>query len=643
MPDQSQPTDDRNPDEARSVLSTTLVFLSAVVVVGFLYFTRDVVVPITLAILLSFLLSPAVRALRRWHMGRVTAVALTVFVAFFIISGFAAVVVNEISSLARDLPENRYNIEAKVRTLPELVPNGTVFRRVTEMLRDLRKELTKPETNVPGPAERLSPTHNPITEPTKPVPVEIRQPDPEPLQLIQSIVGPLLQPLATSGLVILFVIMILIDWEDLRDRLLRLGGRHDLHRTTEAMNEAAQRVRQYLTRLFIVNMTCSVPIGVGLTVIGIPHAALWAIFVVLLRFVPYLGIVIAACFPLALAIAVDPGWTLLLWTISLFVVVELIVANFVEPWVYGSGAGLSPVALIVAAVCWTWLWGPVGLLVSTPLTACLVVLGRHVRHLEFLDVLLGNEPVLTPEETFYQRLLADDSDDATEQAEEFAKERSFAEFFDEVAIPALVRMQADRDRGAISAKRCAKVRQCIKAMLENLFDDTIEEAGQIAEYPARPEGESVPAIYCIAGHNNIDAAAALVLAYLLRLEGRVRSHQVRFADVPLSDVAYPRAFEEAGLVFVSLISTSAPARVRYLVRRIRRRAPDVKVVVGLCGLSPEGLAAAKAALGGSVDIVTSVRVALAEVPALVSRLDNDPDSLGGARPSRCEQGVAAGC
>jgi hypothetical protein len=185
-------------------------------------------------------------------------------------------------------------------------------------------------------------------------------------------------------------------------------------------------------------------------------------------------------------------------------------------------------------------------LLSTPLTACLVVLGRHLRHLEFLDVLLGNEPVLTPEETFYQRLLADDSDDATEQAEEFARERSFAEFFDEIAIPALVRMQADRDRGAISAERCVKVRQCIKAMLENLFDGTIEEAAPIAEYPARPEVGPMPAIYCIAGRNNIDAAAALVLAYLPRLEGRVRSHQVRFANLPLSDVVYPRPFEEAG-------------------------------------------------------------------------------------------------
>jgi len=248
---------------------------------------------------------------------------------------------------------------------------------------------------------------------------------------------------------------------------------------------------------------------------------------------------------------------------------------------------------------------------------------------------------LTPEETFYQRFL-DDSDDATEQAEEFAKERSFVEFFDEIAIPALVRMQADRDRGAISADRCAKVRQGIKAMLENLFDNTIEEAVPMLEYPARSKVELMPAVYCMAGRNGLDAAAALLLAHLLRLEGRVRWHQLRFADVPLSDVVYPRLFEQAGLVFVSLISTSAPARVRYLVQRIRWRAPGVNVLIGLWGSPPEGLAAAKAALGGSVDVLTSLRDALAGVPALVRRFENGPDFLDSARPSRSERGVATG-
>jgi hypothetical protein len=215
-----------------------------------------------------------------------------------------------------------------------------------------------------------------------------------------------------------------------------------LHRTTEAMNDAAQRISRYLMSQLVVNISCGLPIGLGLTLIGIPNAALWGILVVLLRFVPYLGIVIAAAFPLALAIAVAPDWMLLLWTALLFAGIELVVANLVEPLVYGGTTGLSSVALIAAATFWTWLWGPIGLLLSTPMTVCLVVLGRHVPPLQFLNVLLGSEPVLTPAETFYQRILANDPEEATEQAEEFANNSSLTEFFDEVAIPALARAQA---------------------------------------------------------------------------------------------------------------------------------------------------------------------------------------------------------
>ena len=274
-----------------------------------------------------------------------------------------------------------------------------------------------------------------------------------------------------AGLVIVFVVMILLEREDLRDRLLRLAGRRDLHRTTVAMDDAASRISRYLLRQLVVNVCCGLPIGFGLALIGIPNAALWGIFAALLRFLPYLGIVIAACFPVALAVAVDPGWMLLVWVILLFVGIELVVANLLEPWVYAASTGLSSVALIAAATFWTWLWGPIGLLLSTPLTVCLVVLGRHVPQLEFLDVMLGNEPVLAPDETFYQRLLANDPEEAAEQAEEFLKERSLAEFFDEVAIPALLRAQVDSDDGTLSPERRLMIKEGIRAMLEDLSDD----------------------------------------------------------------------------------------------------------------------------------------------------------------------------
>jgi predicted PurR-regulated permease PerM len=234
--------------------------------------------------------------------------------------------------------------------LPGMVPGDSVFRRATETLHDLNKELTS--------ADKEKPSTAPSVSVAKPLPVQIEEPELGPLQLVQSIIGPLLQPIAAAGLVVVFVILILLDREDLRDRLLRLAGRHDLHRTTQAMNEAAQRISRYLLSQLIVNLCCALPVGIGLTVLGIPNAALWAIMVVLLRFIPYLGIAIAAAFPLALAVAVAPDWMLLIWTALLIIGIELIVSNIVEPLVYGDATGVSPVALIAAATFWTWLWGP---------------------------------------------------------------------------------------------------------------------------------------------------------------------------------------------------------------------------------------------------------------------------------------------
>ena len=445
MADQAAELDGRARADLPPGLFGMMAVLVSATVIAILYFAREVFVPITLAVLLSFLLAPAARWLRRLRAGRITAVALTVIVAFMGIAGFAAVILGELSSLAQQLPEYQYNLETKIRSFPGMVPGGGIFRRATKTLRDLGKELSKAETQ--GAPSAPSATGASESQPVKPIAVQVVEPEPGPLQILQSIIGPLLQPMAVGGLVIVFVIMILLEREDLRDRLLRLAGRRDLHRTTEAMNDAAQRISRYLLSQLVVNISCGLPIGIGLTLIGIPNAALWGILVVLLRFIPYLGIVIAAAFPLALAIAVAPDWMLLVWTALLFVGIELVVANLVEPLVYGGSTGLSSVALIAAATFWTWLWGPIGLLLSTPMTVCLVVLGRHVPQLQFLNVMLGNEPVLTPMETFYQRILANDPEEATEQAEEFAKNGSLIEFFDEVAIPALARAQADSDRG----------------------------------------------------------------------------------------------------------------------------------------------------------------------------------------------------
>jgi predicted PurR-regulated permease PerM len=279
-------------------------------------------------------------------MGRVVAVAVTVLAALLAILGFAAIVTQEVSSLAQGLPEYRHNIEAKIHSLPGAIPGSRVMNRAAAILRALRNELTRSETKSSTQTAGHSLVGTSTVEPTKPLPVEIKQPDPEPLQVIQSIAGPFLQPLATGGLVVVFVVMILLEREDLRDRLLRLAGRRDLQRTTAAMDDAGQRISRCLLSQLLVNATYGLPIGVGLTVIGIPNAALWAILAALLRFIPYLGIIIAACVPLALAVAVDPGRMLLVWTVLLFVAIELIVGNLAEPRLYGARTGLSSSSLL---------------------------------------------------------------------------------------------------------------------------------------------------------------------------------------------------------------------------------------------------------------------------------------------------------
>ena len=285
--------------------SGALTYLAVAVTVAGLYFGRDVLVPFALAVLLSFLLAPVVHWLRRLRAGRVTAVSAAVLVAFLAIFAFAAVIAEEVSSLAPSLSEYRHNIEAKIRSLPKEIPLG----RASTMLHQLHRDLARSESAAAPPAGSAG-GRGAAAEQAKPLPVEVQQPELTPLQLAESVVGPLLQPLATAGLVVVLVVLILLEREALRDRLLRLAGVGDLHRTTESMNDAAQRVSRYLLSQLTVNAACGLTVGIGLTVIGIPSPALWGILAILLRFVPYIGIVIAACFPLALAIAIDPGWSL---------------------------------------------------------------------------------------------------------------------------------------------------------------------------------------------------------------------------------------------------------------------------------------------------------------------------------------------
>jgi predicted PurR-regulated permease PerM len=589
------------------------MFVVVTVIAAGLYIGREIFVPLALATLLSFALGPPMLLLRRWHVGRVLSVAIVVTIAFFGIFALGAVMTSQLASLAEKLPAYQTNIEAKIRSFHALGAGGSLVERASTMLKGLRAEIEKSEEKktAPGGAEDRS-----MRSREAPVPVVIRQPEPASLQVIQSIMGPLIEPLATTGIVIIVVIFMLLGREDLRDRLIRLAGAHDLQRTTEALDDAARRVSRYLLMQLLINATYGLPIGVGLWLIGIPNAVLWGLLAMVLRFIPYIGPWIAALVPIALSIAVDPGWSLLLWTVGLFLAMELISNNVIEPWLYRSSTGLSSVAIIIAAVFWTWLWGPIGLLLATPLTVCLVVLGRHVPNLEFLDVLLGNEPVLSPAQRFYQRMLAGDPDEATELAETYLKEHPRAAFYDEVVIGALALAQQDRERGALEHDRVLVVAESAEATLANLEEVAVGPEETKLGGPGDVPGGSTHApsggVLCIAGRRDFDRVAALYLADLL---GREKI-PVQIVSAEAAVLRNTGAFDPTNIriVCLSYMSSSSLSHARYLVPRIRRSLPDVPIIAGFWALT-EAQAARRdpVATTGAATVATSMRQAISEI------------------------------
>jgi predicted PurR-regulated permease PerM len=359
---------------------TTLLFV--VVIVGCVYVGREVLVPMALAILLSFALAPPVELLQRWHMPRSVAVIGVVLLAFAGVFSLGGLMISQVNQLASDLPRYQSTLQEKIKTLRGVAAGSGTLERASEVLQNLSREIDRPNSAVPPtsaePSAVLKPTDRPI-------PVEVRQPDAGALQTLSALISPLIHPLETAGIVVIFIIFILLQRQDLRNRLVRLAGSRDLQRTTAAIDDAAQRLSQLFLTQLALNAAFGVVIGAGLWIIGVPSSALWGMLAMVLRFVPYIGPPISAIFPLVLAAAVGTGWGMVLWTAALFLVVESVVGQAIEPFVFGHRTGLSPVAIIVSATFWTWLWGPIGLILATPLTVCLVVLGRHVDRFKFLD------------------------------------------------------------------------------------------------------------------------------------------------------------------------------------------------------------------------------------------------------------------
>jgi len=542
-----------------------------VVVVSALYLAQDALVPITIAVLLSFVLSPLVNLLGRIGLWRVPSVIVSVLLALGAFGLIGTLLANQAATLAPSAPAYAETIERKVQGVQVFATSQ--FAAITKQFGLLRPPApaAPPPTRTRGTAAGTEPAT------PKPLLVEVAPPATSPLAVARTILTPVLGPLETTVIVLVVAIFILTQKEDLRDRFIRLFGSRDLNRTMVALDDAANRLSRYFVAQLAINTSFGLVITLGLWIIGIPSPALWGVLAGILRFVPYLGALLAAVAPLALATAVDPGWRMAGYVALVFLIVEPFTGYVVEPLVYGHSTGLSPVSVIVAAVFWTWMWGPIGLILSTPITLFLVVIGRHVESLEFLDVLLGDRPALAPVDKFYHRILANDPDEVLDQAEAVLAERPLVDFYDDVMLHGLKLAAHDEVRGVIDQARSAELARSMTSVVSDLAKYAVPPAG------TKTAG-SPPLIACIAGRGPFDDAVAAMVAQVLEQRGAVTrriSHRAVAREVIGSlDLAGVSAIV---LSYVEL--TGSPAHLRYLVARLRQRAGQVPIVVGLW---PEG-------------------------------------------------------
>jgi predicted PurR-regulated permease PerM len=556
-----------------------VTLVATLLVAAVLYFAREVFIPFALALLLSFLLAPLVARLQRLRIPKVPAVVTVVTFAAALIAGIGWLVSAQLYDLADKLPNYQVTIQNKLKSIQ---PRGIgAWGKTSKMIKETGEELSRS-------AEETAPSGSEQPAGARPIPVEVHAPKPTSLQVLQRILGTVVNPLATAGIVAIFVIFMLIHMEDMRDRFLRLIGMAKLNVTTQALDDAAARVSRYLLANLVVNVTYGIPVGVGLYFIGVPNAPLWGLLATLLRFIPYIGPWVAAAFPVALALAVDPGWTMLIYTIVLFIILELVSNNVVEPWLYGSSTGLSPIAVIVAAVFWTWLWGPVGLFLSTPLTVCLAVIGRHFPQLDFFYILLADEPVLSLETRFYQRLLARDLEDAATLAQDFLKERPLVALYDEVVLPALSRAEQGRQQGTLHEAKQKYFWQNTR----ELIDDFAEDADAAAKSDAEDSGEApspaktdAVSVVCLPARDDADEIAACIVAQTLQRRG-VGARAFSADSLTAECITELRQLQPA-VICICTVAPPAWRHSRYLCKRLRGDFPDTKFIIMTWGATEE--------------------------------------------------------
>ena len=577
-----------------------------------LYFAREILIPLAFALTLTFLLTPAVALLQKLHIGRVVSVLTTVLASVGVIGGISWVIATQLVDVANQFPLYSQNIHARIEAFH--LPATGQLGRAAKSVEDLVQELSGPST--PSPALTLpGRKQNKLNAPqaaASPIPVEVVQRSAGEWTELRDLGTPVLAPLGRAGMVVIFTIFMLLKREDLRNRLLRLAGLGRLNRMTQALDDASARVSRYLLMQFLVNASFGIVFGVGLYFIGVPNSALWGVLAGILRIVPYVGTSVAAILPIALSLAAFDGWLRPLLVFLLVAGLELMVANFIEPWLYGQHVGISSLALLVSSVFWAALWGPAGLILSTPLTVCVVVLGRHVPQLSFLHILLGDESALAADAQIYQRLLAMDQLEAQAILTQVLPGKSLVEVYDSVLIPALSMAEQDRHKGAIDAAR-----------EEFLFLSINEMVVEFSEYE-RPDtpaadtaGNSHHRVFCLPAYDRADEITAAMLAQMLEQRG--------FATMcfplgsSLNECLASIGSDSGDVVCISALPPYAFAPARAICKQIREGFPKLKVLVCVWGFNGEtGKAVARFDRTQPHRLSTSLADAVEQVQELVN-------------------------
>jgi predicted PurR-regulated permease PerM len=554
-----------------------------VVVVGCLYWAQTVLIPVALAVFLTFLLTPLVSLLQRRGLRRTPAVVVVVLIAALVLGGIVWLVAGEVRSVAGDLPEYTENIKEKIKSVQEM---GEETEGLGKMIQAITAQWNlQPASQKDGEAD--TPTSPAPTPAGKPATVILQPESPAWLSRLPALLGTAVEVLGGLGLALVLVVFMLLKRENLRDRLIRLAGHGRMTMLTKALDDAGQRISRFLLVQLFINAGFGLALTLGLFAIQVPHAILWGFLAAVLRYVPYLGSWITAILLFTLSLGVFPGWVQPFLVLASIVGLELAVANLVEPRLFGRSIGVSEVALLVAAAFWAFLWGPIGLILSSPLTVCLVVLGKYVPQLGFLDVLLGDESSLDAHVSYYQRLLARDQDEATQLVLAQAKISGVEEVYDALLVPALNYVKQDRERDDLTEADEKYILRATREIVEDLGERQAAAAtakGALAPTPnasAAPPPHKIRVLGC-PGHDEADALALDMLRQLLdaaRWDVTVLSLDMLSAEM----VALARA-KDPPVVCIGAVPTGGLAHTRYLCKRLRAGLPNARIVVGRWGL-----------------------------------------------------------